>query len=60
MALAESSPRGAWVNTDDLNDGIKRKDGKVVDNDLHYSVEGYDLLAQRYVESAIKLIEEHP
>jgi hypothetical protein len=39
MKVAEGSKRGAWVDTDDLNDGINKK-GKKVKNDLHYTVEG--------------------
>lgn len=53
--VAASSPRFALVDTDDLNDGImdpKRKK----DNDLHYSEAGYQILGQRFADSAIKLI----
>jgi len=56
--LADASPRGAWVNTDDLNDGVKVK-GEIVDNDIHYSKKGYDILAERYIEKAIQLIKEN-
>ena len=34
--FANASPRGAWVDTDDLNDGKNRR-GKDISNDLHYS-----------------------
>lgn len=55
VALAEEDPRGAWVDTDDLNDGINRK-GQTIKNDLHYSVEGYRLLGQRFAEAAIQML----
>lgn len=58
VMVAESSDRGAWVNTDDLNDGINHK-GKYISNDLHYSVEGYRLLGQRFADKAIHLINSH-
>jgi hypothetical protein len=53
VEFAESYPRGAWVDTDDLND--REQDGKVV-NDLHYTPEGYRLLGKRFAEKAIALI----
>ena len=53
--VAESNPRFAWVNTDDLNDGLNRG-GKEIKNDLHYSAEGYKTLGKRFAESALKLI----
>ena len=57
VAVAKSSERGAWVDTDDLNDG-KNKRGKEIKNDLHYSVEGYRTLGRRFAEQAIKLIQQ--
>lgn len=56
--VAESQPRWAWVNTDDLNDG-KNKQGKEIQNDLHYSVLGYKILGKRFAEKAIELIEKN-
>jgi len=56
VEVAEADPRGAWVDTDDLNDG-KNRAGKDISNDLHYSVEGYKVLGQRFAEEAIELIE---
>lgn len=53
--FAEAHPRGAWVDTDDLND---RKDGEKVVNDLHYTKEGYQILGTRFAEKAIALIEK--
>ncbi|MCG8584187.1 MAG: sialate O-acetylesterase [Pirellulales bacterium] len=47
--VAEADPRGAWVDTDDLNGP---KDG------LHYTKEGYDKLGERFAEKAIKLIQK--
>ena len=55
--VSESSPRFAWVNTDDLNDGLNRKD-KPIKNDLHYSAEGYKTLGKRFAENSLKLIED--
>lgn len=53
--LAEASPHGSWVDTDDLNEG-KNKKGVEINNDLHYSVEGYKILGQRFAEQSIALI----
>lgn len=50
VKVAESSPRGAWVDTDDLN-GPK--------NDLHYTKDGYKVLGQRFAEKAVELIGKH-
>jgi len=55
VALAEADPRWAWVDTDDLNDGIA-EDGSILANDLHYSVEGYRLLGERFAQAALELI----
>ena len=51
VAVAEESNRGAWVDTDDLND---KKDK----NDLHYTAEGYKELGRRFAENAIMLIHK--
>ncbi len=56
VEVAEADPQGAWVDTDDLNDG-KNKSGKEIKDDLHYSVEGYKTLGQRFAEKSIELIE---
>lgn len=53
--VAEAYPRGAWVDTDDLNDG-KNKQGQLIQNDLHYSVEGYKKLGDRFAQKSIELI----
>ncbi len=58
VKLAESNARFDWVNTDDLNDGVNRK-GKKIQNDLHYSAEGYKKLGKRFAESALKLIKQN-
>lgn len=55
--VADSLPSGAWVDTDDLNDGKNRK-GKEISNDLHMSGEGYTILGQRFADAAIKLINK--
>lgn len=49
VAVAEGSPRGAWVDTDDLN-GPK--------NGLHYTKSGYAELGKRFAEKAIALIKK--
>jgi hypothetical protein len=56
VKVAEANPYGAWVNTDDLNDGIIRS-GKQILNDLHYSVDGYKKLGKYFADESIKLIE---
>ncbi|MEI6647541.1 MAG: sialate O-acetylesterase [bacterium] len=56
VEFAESSPRYAWVDTDDLNDGLNAK-GIEIRNDLHYSVAGYKLLGERFAEKAIALVK---
>ena len=55
--LAEASPRGAWVDTDDLNDGHNRR-GQPIKNDLHYSDRGYRAFGHRLATEAIRLIDE--
>ncbi|MEM1443764.1 MAG: sialate O-acetylesterase [Verrucomicrobiota bacterium] len=57
VAMAEADDRGAWVDTDDLNDGTNRK-GKAIQNDLHYSADGYITFGTRLAEKAIALIED--
>ena len=57
VKVAEDAEHGAWVDTDDLNDGITRQ-GKEVKNDLHYTAEGYITFGNRLAEAAIKLIGE--
>ena len=52
--FAEAHPRGAWVDTDDLND--REVEGKVI-HDLHYTREGYRTLGTRFAEKAIGLIK---
>ncbi|MDE0740948.1 MAG: acetyl xylan esterase, partial [Planctomycetota bacterium] len=50
--FSEASPRGAWVDTDDLNDG-KNRGGKDIKNDLHYSAKGYVEFGHRLAASSI-------
>ena len=54
VEIANSDPRGAWVDCDDLNN--KERNG-VVSNDLHYTPSGYELLGRRYVRQAKALID---
>ncbi len=56
VEVATSFDRSAWVDTDDLNDGVN-KAGKTIENDLHYSVEGYRKLGQRFAGKALDLIK---
>lgn len=55
VEVADSYSRGAWVDTDDLNDGMNRA-GNEIHNDLHYSADGYLILGQRFAQKAIDLI----
>lgn len=50
VEVAEAYARGAWVDTDDLN-GEK--------NDLHYTVDGYKKLSERFAEKSIELIKKN-
>ncbi len=56
VEVAEESPRGAWVDTDDLNNGVNRK-GKEMKDTLHYTPAGYQTLGVRFAEEAIELIK---
>lgn len=56
VQVAEKLPRVAWIDTEDLNDGVNRQ-GKAIENDLHYSAEGYKTFGKRMADAAIKLIE---
>ena len=58
VKVAEGSPRGAWVDTDDLNDGKNRR-GKEIKDGLHYSGEGYIILGQRFADKSIELIKQN-
>jgi len=58
IEVAEADPRGAWVDTDDLNDGANNKD-KRIKNGLHYSVEGYKTLGKRFADKSIELIKNN-
>ncbi len=50
VEVAEAYSRGAWIDTDDLNDG---KDA------LHYSAEGYKKLSERFAQKSIELIKKN-
>jgi len=59
VKVAESNPRFAWINTDDLNDGYNRK-GKEIKDDLHMSAEGYIEMGKRFADKSIQIIKiEH-
>ena len=50
VKVAESEPRAAWIDTDDLN-GPK--------NDLHCPPEGYKIMGERFANKAIELIGKY-
>jgi hypothetical protein len=58
MQVGESNPRFAWIDTDDLNDGLARN-GTQISDDLHMSAEGYVVMGQRFAEKAIELINNN-
>ena len=58
VAVAQADPRGAWVDTDDLNDKKDAKTGKTK-HDLHYSGSGYKTLGKRFAEKAIDMINKN-
>ncbi|MFK7910435.1 MAG: sialate O-acetylesterase [Akkermansiaceae bacterium] len=58
VAVAKDSPRGEWVDTDDLNDK-KGKGGKSLRNDLHYTKDGYKTFGKRLADKAIELIKKN-
>jgi hypothetical protein len=55
VKVAKDAKAGAWVDTDDLNDGLNRG-GKKIKDDLHYSAEGYVTFGKRLADAAIGLI----
>lgn len=57
VEVAETLPYSAWVDTDDLNDGLNRL-GETVKNDLHCSVAGYEILGKRFADKAIELVRK--
>ena len=57
VMFIRSYKRGAWIDTDDLNDGLSRR-GKPISNDLHYSRLGYETLGRRFAEKSIELIQK--
>jgi hypothetical protein len=57
VKVAESNPLFGWINTDDLNDGFDRN-GKILNNDLHMSVEGYVTMGKRFADLSIQLIKK--
>jgi hypothetical protein len=47
VMVAESDPRGAWIDTDGLN----------IPNDVHYTAEGYRILGERFAIKATDIIK---
>ncbi|MFT5515107.1 MAG: hypothetical protein ACI80V_001229 [Rhodothermales bacterium] len=58
VAFADENPWGAWVDTDDLNDG-KNRQGNDIENDLHMSGKGYRILGERFALESIALIKNN-
>lgn len=56
VKVAESNPKFGWVDTDVFNDGLNPK-GEPIQNDLHMSVEGYDLMGKAFAKEAIRLLK---
>ncbi len=54
VGFAKSYARGAWVDTDDLNDE-KQKDGSI-HHGLHYTKQGYVVLGRRFAQTSVNLI----
>lgn len=57
VQLTKHLDNATWVNTDDLNDGLNRQ-GKLINNDLHYSQQGYQIFGKRLADSTITLLNE--
>ncbi len=49
VEVAEADPRGAWIDTDDLNGP---------NNGLHYTKDGYKTMGERFAEKAIALVRK--
>ena len=48
VAVAAADPRGAWIDTDDLNGA---------NNGLHYPKDGYKAMGERFAAKAIALVQ---
>jgi len=57
MQVADDHPKAVWIDTDDLNSGLNEK-GEEIHDDLHFSVEGYKMLGERFADAAIELIRK--
>jgi len=55
VKLAESNPRGAWIDTDDLNTGINPWGTHETDGG-HFALDNYPVLGRRFAEAAVKLL----
>ncbi len=58
VEVAKDDPKGAWIDCDDLNDGVEKK-GKKLENDLHYTQEGYKILGERFARQAKALVDDN-
>jgi len=57
VSTAENHSSRAWIDTDDLNDGLNAA-GNQIEDDLHMSVEGYRVMGQRFADAAIAIIKK--
>jgi hypothetical protein len=55
VKMAESSPRGAWINTDDLNTGVNPWGTYEFDGG-HFPNPGYRVMGKRFARQACKLV----
>lgn len=53
--LAESNPRGTWIDTDDLNTGKNPWGVDEVDGG-HFALDNYPVLGRRFADAAVKLL----
>ncbi len=56
VKMGESSPRGAWVDTDDLNTGVNPWGTYEIDGG-HFPNPGYRVLGQRFARKACQLAD---
>ena len=55
IKVSKDDALGAWVDCDDLNN-MTGRDGEMRD-DLHYTIEGYELLGRRFARQAKSLTD---
>lgn len=58
--LVNTLPKARIVNTDDLNDGLQNNNGQTreVQNDIHYSIEGYKIFGERLSSAALQMLDK--